>query len=335
MMEDAENLCKAIDSFVSAAQEIRQKAVEEFARLQNAEQFVKEEKLGMLSGLFPLYKQIFVDINVFDRDQLEATFKNFSQNLKAKEAVESFYSFEASLNQFLGMIDSQLMRSETSQKSDDMLVGDIFPRDIQLNDVRSSTSHKTVSSLFFGNDDVKHCIVVLLRHFAWLPWRKHVDQLDMIKEELEDESCSVIALSFGDQKGALQWLKETNTSFSLYTDENRNVYKVLGLTRSIQKSYNSSAMSFYGAAMARGETPPKFFENDDAQQMGGDFVVTKSASGGDVVITHIHRSEVSTDRPTIPFLLKHVKTLNEAWKTKLYRLWTYGRTADDGVSVKL
>ena len=31
MMEDAENLCKAIDSCVSAAQEIRQKAVEEFA----------------------------------------------------------------------------------------------------------------------------------------------------------------------------------------------------------------------------------------------------------------------------------------------------------------
>lgn len=131
----------------------------------------------------------------------------------------------------------------------------------------------------------------------------------MVKEDLMDESCSVVVVTFGEEVGARKWISDTGCSFPVALDSNRNIYKLLGLNRSIEKSNNTSALSFYGAALARGESPPEAFKDDDYHQMGGDFVVTRN-SADDVTVTYIHRSETASDRPAIPFLLDHVASLN-------------------------
>lgn len=135
----------------------------------------------------------------------------------------------------------------------------------------------------------------------------------MVKEDLLDQSCGVIVVTFGGEEGAKKWMSDTGCTYPLVIDSNRDIYKLLGLgNTSVEKSNNTSGYSFYGAALARGESPPHHFEDDDYRQMGGDFVVSRNSIGGQqqqARLTYIHRSETATDRPTIPFLLRHVSSL--------------------------
>jgi len=112
--------------------------------------------------------------------------------------------------------------------------------------------------------------------------------------------------------------------FPMFIDAERNFYKTLGFNSSISKSFNTSIYCYYGAALASGKSPPKFVKGDDAfqvtfeptlsfashrhLQMAGDMVVTRD--GDDVIVSHIHKSQSSDDRPTIPFLMKLLKSLN-------------------------
>lgn len=104
--------------------------------------------------------------------------------------------------------------------------------------------------------------------------------------------------------GARQWLDDTSSIFPLYLDKTRSIYSLLGLPRSIAKAFGMQAMSFYGSALANGETIPKFFAEDDAHQLGGDFILTKSDEG--LKFTLIYRSQHSSDRPSISSLLECV-----------------------------
>lgn len=138
--------------------------------------------------------------------------------------------------------------------------------------------------------------------------------MEIAKEDLHDQSCTVLIVTFGNKEGARRWISETKCSYPVVIDEERNFYKLLGLNRSTKKSSNTSAISFYGAAFARGETPPSRFDNDDYHQMGGNFVVTSSPSTSSSMmkLTYIHPSQTATDRPTIPFLIRHVTKLNKS-----------------------
>ena len=40
-------------------------------------------------------------------------------------------------------------------------------------------------------------VLVILRHFAWLPWREHVAQVEACKAEFEAHNGQVVVISFG------------------------------------------------------------------------------------------------------------------------------------------
>uniref|UniRef100_H2YZ48 Uncharacterized protein n=1 Tax=Ciona savignyi TaxID=51511 RepID=H2YZ48_CIOSA len=104
------------------------------------------------------------------------------------------------------------------------------------------------------------------------------------------------------------WLEETNSTFPMLLDTPRQIYHTLGLPRSIAKVFNCNALSLYGEANARGEKIPQQFENihDDPQQLGADFIASKSQTG-EVVFSLIHRSVDSADRPNVQDLLKFLQ----------------------------
>jgi len=110
-------------------------------------------------------------------------------------------------------------------------------------------------------------------------------------------------VSFGHQSGAVQWLKDTKATFPLYLDQKRAIYNLLGLPRSISKAFGMQAMSYYGAALARGDEIPKFFADDDAQQLGGNFML-KKVNDDDLRFTLLYRSQTSSDRPSVQSLLE-------------------------------
>lgn len=128
--------------------------------------------------------------------------------------------------------------------------------------------------------------------------------MESIQEKLKDLSCQVVLVSFGHQSGAVQWLEDTKARFPLYLDQKRAIYNLLGLPRSISKAFGMQAMSYYGGALARGDEIPKFFADDDAQQLGGDFMLKKVDDDDGLRFTSLYRSQTSSDRPSVQSLLE-------------------------------
>lgn len=312
MDTDGNLVSKCLENFVTSGTNVKRKLEDDFRDYTSGEQFVKDRKQTTLMQLIPLYKQMYLKLNIFDRKTLDLLFEKLSQeNPECENRISEFLKFEDSINGFLRQLDASLNNVEEESQ---LQVGDNFPNNIVL---RRVADHKQQVDNVTSNSEVlfgegggwRHCIVVLLRHFAWLPWRKHVDELEMVKDELSDESCAVVVVTFGDRDGALKWQEETGCTYPLVMDPERNIYKLLGLTRSFEKANNTSALSFYGAALASGETPPHHFDNDDYQQMGGNIVLRRD-DDQQATVTYIHRSQTSADRPTVPFLIKHVTRLN-------------------------
>lgn len=86
---------------------------------------------------------------------------------------------QSSWDKFLEEIDAKVSK----KSSEAVLVpGDPFPSGIQVVNARTNEALQLTSELFFSGQH-HQCIAVLLRHFAWLPWRKHVKELEDVKVE--------------------------------------------------------------------------------------------------------------------------------------------------------
>ena len=91
----------------------------------------------------------------------------------------------------------------------------------------------------------------------------------------------------------------------MFVDPARQLYNALGLKRSVAKVWSISALVYYAEQKRAGRKLVAMFEEDDPTQMGGDFVFDKDGK-----LALVHRSKVSTDRPSVEELLKCVKDVN-------------------------
>ena len=107
------------------------------------------------------------------------------------------------------------------------------------------------------------------------------------------------------QEGAKKWLQDTNCEFRMFVDPERQLYNALGLKRSVAKVWSISALVYYAEQKRSGRKLVAMFDEDDPTQMGGDFVFDKNGK-----LALIHRSKVSTDRPSVENLLKCVRDLS-------------------------
>jgi len=113
--------------------------------------------------------------------------------------------------------------------------------------------------------------------------------------------CKVIVLSFGSNKGAEAWLRDTGTHLQLYLDPERRVYASLGLGRSVSKVWGMATIHYYAAQKAQGRELPQAVTGveDDPLQMGGDFAVDRALR---IVLSHPSTSP--TDRVPLPNVLR-------------------------------
>lgn len=168
MATDAHLLSKCLESFVTNGIDVKQKLEDDFQEYTSGEQFVKDRKQTTLMQLIPLYKQMYLKLNIYDRKTLDEYFERVSQgNLECKNKISEFLKFEDSVNGFLRRLDALLNNVEEESQ---LRVGDRLPSDIALRRVtvdEQRESHVTSNSdLLFGGGEWRHCIVVLLRHFA-------------------------------------------------------------------------------------------------------------------------------------------------------------------------
>lgn len=130
-------------------------------------------------------------------------------------------------------------------------------------------------------------------------------QVQSRKAEFEALNGEVIVVSFGNVEGAKKWLQDTNCEFRMFVDPARQLYRVLGLTRSVAKVWSISSLVYYAEQKRAGRKLVAVFEEDDLTQMGGDVVFDKDGK-----LALVYRSKVSTDRPSVEDLLKCVKDVH-------------------------
>lgn len=132
-------------------------------------------------------------------------------------------------------------------------------------------------------------------------------QVEACKAEFEGHNGQVVVVTFGNVAGARRWLKDTNCKLSMFVDPERHLYNALGLRRSVAKSWSIPALVYYAEQKRAGRKLAAMFEEDDPNQMGGDFIFDEQGR-----LALIHRSKISTDRPSVEELLSCVKDLNRA-----------------------
>lgn len=175
------SLLTSLDGFISNAKKLKEKAENDLEESENAESFMETGKMRQfIGGLMNLYKQIYIDMKIYTREKLDQYFDDEIHDEETKNKIQQFINFENSVNNFFGDLDNKLKISDdddVTMTSQLLNVDDEFPSNLKVEDVTSSSKYTTNKSLFLNNDDVtttsdddvitfKHCIVVLLRHFA-------------------------------------------------------------------------------------------------------------------------------------------------------------------------
>eukprot|EP00105_Crassostrea_gigas_P044785 XP_019928933.1 PREDICTED: uncharacterized protein LOC105343367 [Crassostrea gigas] len=177
--------------------------------------------------------------------------------------------------------DGILQRIDQSLKEDDTGVelGDTVPVNVTLTDAR--TGQETSLMQYLGHQS-------------------------LVLEQISDSGGWAIVVSFGDQKGAQQWLVKTSCPFPMLLDSQRKVYTAFGLHRFVSKVWGVEEMVYYAESMAKNiPLPnPSQYVNDDPQQMGGDFIIDK-----DGVVQYMYCSKKSIDRPSVQDILDNLKKL--------------------------
>lgn len=125
-----------------------------------------------------------------------------------------------------------------------------------------------------------------------------------MKDEINDLNGSVVLISFGLEEGARKWLEDTKATFPMLLDIERNVYASFGLPRSVFKVWGVGSMIYYAEKLAQGVSLPKPYENihDDANQMGGDFIVDKNG-----ILRFTYCSAHSADRPDVQKVIDELR----------------------------
>ena len=93
----------------------------------------------------------------------------------------------------------------------------------------------------------------------------------------------------------------------MFVDPERHLYNALGLRRSVAKSWSIPALVYYAEQKRAGRKLAAMFEEDDPNQIGGDFILDEQGR-----LALIHRSKTPTDKPSVEELLSCVKDLNRA-----------------------
>jgi len=168
-MEEPLSLSTSLDNFLAKASQGLKKFEDGFKNSPSPTVFMQKGGLEILKwSVIPAYKQLYLDLKVFERKDLDELLKN-PQDEQSKKSVQEFIKFEDSVNELLVQIDAKIDQSSNVEGSKALQVGDIFPSDLELKEVTTKKTYKTDSSLFFKSVDgefIKHCIVVLMRKYS-------------------------------------------------------------------------------------------------------------------------------------------------------------------------
>jgi alkyl hydroperoxide reductase subunit AhpC len=125
--------------------------------------------------------------------------------------------------------------------------------------------------------------------------RRHAGEFARLNTE-------VLIVSFGVERWARAWLRETEVPFPLLLDQDRRVYRAYGLERSALRAWAPRVIWYYVRQLAAGRRLHPI--EGDPHQLGGDFIVDRHG-----IIRLAHRERDPVDRPPVAALLDVLRGL--------------------------
>jgi peroxiredoxin len=113
----------------------------------------------------------------------------------------------------------------------------------------------------------------------------------------------VLLVSFSSMKYARRWIAEVCSIFHLLIDQEKQVYRLYGLSRSLLRTWNLKIVWSYIKLMRAGRKWQGI--QGDSAQMGGDFVIDQA--GG--IVRFAYRSRDPADRPPVETMLKVLREI--------------------------
>lgn len=111
--------------------------------------------------------------------------------------------------------------------------------------------------------------------------------------ELEQRGCKVVTVARGTQSSAKQWMDDCNFPYPLYLDLEMNLYRDLGLKRSVMKVWTVEMLVAYAEERLAGVAGNRGYEGDDIHVIAGDYITDSSGK-----LVFAFNSSSSDDRPS-------------------------------------
>lgn len=116
--------------------------------------------------------------------------------------------------------------------------------------------------------------------------------------KFQERNCKVVVVAHGIRESALKWLANTQISFPLLLDKDPQLYRVLGLRKSVLGVWRLDSVLHYAEEKVAGIKGSPAYEGDDLNLMGGDFIVDSERR-----LEYSYRSTTARDRPSVDDLL--------------------------------
>lgn len=152
-----------------------------------------------------------------------------------------------------------------------------------------------------------YTLIVLLRHYAWLPWREHVKALSKFTEQFTALNTQIVIVGFFNINHARSWIHEVSCEYSFLVDQNKHFYEILNFKPAYNKVWNINTIQYYAMKVAHKSKLVSPLEDDDVMQMGGNAIID---SLGQILYTH--PSETPIDRPTPEDIIRVVKNFKSS-----------------------
>jgi len=289
---DPETICKSTQDVVQFIESTLRKAQETFQ--ENPERWIESEISKHLGPNIGNYARFYSTLGLNGQEELQQLFKDNFKNKAVQEVYEELLEAEDEWNKFLASADQTLI---TGQQSSPISEGGFLSQEIQL---LTHREEKLSLCELFTNPGDQYVHLILLRHFAWLPWRDHVAKVEEELHMFASAGCKVVVVSFGTSQGAQNWLEQTKTGLNLYLDPTRALYSKFGLARSVMKVWNMKTIHYYASQKAQGRQLPTALAGveDDPLQMGGDFTINRNLE-----LVMSYACKTPSDRPSVQHIL--------------------------------
>ena len=250
-----------------------------------------ENSIKALGRAIGLYTECFKKLDVKFRVELEALFQKYFRYSDIQDGVEDLLDVENSWNKFLKDMDDE---AAAEQVGDFLKEGDPAPADLEFIDARSGDKVKLGQLM----EHKQPILLICLRHYAWLPWRDHIQQVRLAREQLASANALVVVVAHGDAKGAERWLKENECDYMMLRDPERKLYTASRMRLSFYRTWQTQVMLYYAEQKASNRTLTPPFEGDILHQMGGDLIIDPNGK-----MALVYASKSASDRPSITALL--------------------------------